>query len=97
LGKEKNIEDDQWIPTGVQTVSTYQYRDGERLVTKQRIVEEFETGIQPYYKNPKRIESLNENNGGIVNENYLNDSNNRVASYRPKYSAPHEEQRRIKL
>jgi hypothetical protein len=97
LGKEKNIEDDQWIPTGLQTVSTYQYRDGERLVTKQRIVEEFETGIQPYYKNPKRIGSLDENNGGIVNENYLNDSNSRVASYRAKYSAPHEEQRRMKL
>lgn len=81
-------------------MSTFQYRDGERLVTKQRIVEEFETGIQPYYKNPKRIDLLDEPIGGVVNQNFLNDDSNRTASLRAnvtKYDKPIEEQRRMKL
>ena len=94
MGKEKNVDADQWIPTGLQTISTHQYRDGDRLVTKQRIVEEFETNVQPYYKNPQRMANLEESDialrgmgmnrvGGVINETYLHDDdNNRLASFR---------------
>jgi hypothetical protein len=71
LGKKPYVSEDQYVPTGLQTVSTYQYKDGERLVTKQRIVEEYETGVEPYYKNPK-LRELYEERGGIVNQTFEN-------------------------
>ena len=95
MGKEKNVDADQWIPTGLQTISTHQYRDGDRLVTKQRIVEEFETNIQPYYKNPQRMDNLEESDialrgvtlNGAINEAYLNEDANRLASFRATNAA----------
>lgn len=69
LGKKTDTKSDEFLPTGLQTVSTYQYRDGDRLVTKQKIVEEYETGIEPYYKNPQLKEKLNEM-GAFVNNSY---------------------------
>jgi hypothetical protein len=50
LRKEK---DDKWIPTGYQTINTSQYVDGTMMVTKKIIREEYETGVEPYYKNSK--------------------------------------------
>ncbi|RMZ92958.1 hypothetical protein BpHYR1_044144, partial [Brachionus plicatilis] len=69
LGKRASAKSDEFVPTGLQTVSTYQYRDGDRLVTKQKIVEEYETGVEPYYKNPQLKEKLHDM-GAFVNENF---------------------------
>jgi hypothetical protein len=52
LGDQNAIVEENWVPTGVQTITTEQYRDGDKLVTKQRILEEYETGVEAYYKNP---------------------------------------------
>ena len=87
FGKENKSVEEEWVPTGLQTISTYQYRDGDRLVTKQRVVEEFETGIEPYYKNPRLRERIEEANistnlNGVVNETYENDDSSRLASFR---------------
>ena len=87
LGEEV-IEED-WVPTGVQTISTEQYRDGERLVTKQRILEEYETGVEAYYKNPTVRE-------GHINEAY--DANETI--YNVRTNQPHmssEDRLRVKL
>jgi hypothetical protein len=88
LGKKPQTEE-EWVPTGLQTVSTYQYRDGDRLVTKQKVVEEYETNVEPYYKNPSlRLanQSLNQSQltlqqprphsrmDGIINETFQSDS-----------------------
>jgi hypothetical protein len=83
---EYQNEDEDWSPTGLQTISTYQYRDGDKLVTKQKIVEEFETGVEPYYKNP-RLKELNQmnmiNSGiGVINDNFLDNDESRLASFR---------------
>ena len=110
MGREKSVEADQWVPTGLQTISTHQYRDGERLVTKQRIVEEFETDVQPYYKNPKRMDTLDETTADIAmrgvrssangNESYSYEDANRLASFRAnnaQNSTHIEDSRRVKL
>ncbi|CAF0850456.1 unnamed protein product [Brachionus calyciflorus] len=60
LGKRASVNSDDYVPTGLQTISTYQYRDGDRLVTKQKIIEEYETGVEPYYKNPQLKERIQE-------------------------------------
>ncbi len=77
---ESNESTNGWAPTGLQSISTYQYRDGEQLVTRHKIVDEFENGVQPYYKNPlaKPIDL-----SGIINETFDNEENeNRLASFR---------------
>lgn len=68
LGKRPAVNDDLYVPTGLQTVSTFQYKDGDRLVTKQKILEEYETGVEPYYKNPKMREQQQNANGGLFNQ-----------------------------
>lgn len=69
-----NVDDsDDWIPTGIQTISTHQYRDGGKLVTKHTILEEYETNVQPYYKQPKPV--IN------VNEAFENDDNLRFINF----------------
>ena len=67
-GNTDDVNENEWVPTGLQTISTHQYRDGEKLVTKHSILEEYETGVQPYYKQPRL-------NQGIVNDTFENDDN----------------------
>jgi hypothetical protein len=82
--KNKSMgNEDEYVPTGLQTISTYQYKDGERLVTKQKIIEEYETGVEPYYKNPKMRDMYEDQRGanaamskttlGNVNNNFEDD------------------------
>ncbi len=68
MGEQTDLMDEEWVPTGMQTISTHQYRDGEKLVTKQRILEEYETGVEAFYKNPELKEAYN--------EGFVNDENN---------------------
>lgn len=82
------------MPTGLQTISTHQYRDGDKLVTKQRILEEYETGVEPYYKNPELKEKMEL--AGVFNESFDNDDLFRLANMRPGGQAA-DEQRRVKL
>jgi hypothetical protein len=96
---------DDYVPTGLQTISTYQYRDGDKLVTKQRIVEEYETGVEPFYKNPKLGDKLvaeqkaanSANVGGRVNETFENDDHYKVSTITLNPNTTSEEQIRIKL
>lgn len=99
---ENGANDDEYVPTGLQTISTYQYQDGDKLVTKQRIVEEYETGVEPYYKNPRMADKYLETNSGRVNDTYENDYDDQQQQYKlatitlnPNTSS--EEQIRIKL
>ena len=74
-----------WAPTGLQTVSTYQYRDGpknEILVTKQKVIDEFESGVEPYYKNPhiRDLPLL-----GIVNDSYVASEHAAAAANNDRY------------
>lgn len=87
-------DDEDWVPTGLQTISTHQYRDGDKLVTKQRILEEYETGVEPYYKNPELKEKMEL--AGVFNESFDNDDLFRLANMRPGGQAA-DEQRRVKL
>jgi hypothetical protein len=83
LGKKAYVNEEQYVPTGLQTVSTYQYKDGERLVTKQKIIEEYETGVQPFYKNPKLRELFEKRGGvggGFVNQTFENDDIYKISS-----------------
>ena len=41
--------------------------EGDKLVTKHSILEEYETGVQPYYKQPRL-------NQGIVNDTFEDDN-----------------------
>lgn len=96
--RNENTRDD-YVPTGLQTISTYQYRDGDKLVTKQRIVEEYETGVEPYYKNPKLADKYLEQKHvvGQVNETFENDDHYKVATITLNPNTNAEEQIRIKL
>jgi hypothetical protein len=99
LGKRAygNANENEYVPTGLQTVSTYQYKDGERLVTKQKIIEEYETGVPAFYKNPKMRE-LYEERGGIVNQTFENDDIYKVATIgRHNQSAVSNDRLRIKF
>lgn len=89
-------DDDDFVPTGLQQISTYQYRDGDKLVTKQRIVEEYETGVEPYYKNPK-MAVAHSNPVGRVNETFENDEHYKVATITLNPNTSAEEHIRIKL
>lgn len=80
LGRKSKYEE-EYVPTGLQTISTYQYRDGNRLVTKQKIIEEYETGVEPYYKNPK-LRDRQEECGAFVNENFENDDQYNISTAR---------------
>jgi hypothetical protein len=86
VGDQDELIEEDWVPTGIQSISTHQYRDGEKLVTKQRILEEYETGVEAYYKNP----GLRENYG--INEGFENDDNIKSAR-----SNQIEEHLRVKL
>ena len=83
--------DENWVPTGLQTISTTQYRDGDKVVTKQKILEEYETGVEPYYKNPNLKE-----NKERTNESFQNDDPYKVIGG-TRIDAPKQEPRRIKL
>lgn len=88
LGDQNALIEEDWVPTGVQTVCTEQYRDGEKLVTKQRILEEYETGVEAYYKNPG------------IRENHSNeafDSNETINSARTLQGLSPEDRIRVKL
>ena len=87
VGEHNESIDDEWVPTGLQTISTHQYRDGEKLVTKQHILEEYETGVEAYYKNPGLKDSL-----AVCNDAFDNDDNLRTAR-----SVQLDEQLRAKL
>ncbi len=92
-------DDGDWVPTGLQTISTHQYRDGDKLITKQRILEEYETGVEPYYKNPEMRDKLE---SGILNESFDRDEAFRLANIcldpaLNSIGAVAEEQRRVKL
>ena len=87
MGEHNESIDDEWVPTGLQTISTHQYRDGEKLVTKQHILEEYETGVEAYYKNPGLKDSL-----AVCNDAFDNDDNLRTAR-----SVQLDEQLRAKL
>lgn len=84
LGDQNALKEENWVPTGVQTISTEQYRDGDKLVTKQRILEEYETGVDAYYKNPAIRESH-------INEGFENGTLGSVITNQP------EEHLRVKL
>lgn len=88
MGNNDDVNENEWIPTGLQTISTHQYRDGERLVTKHSILEEYETGVQPYYKQPRV-------NHGVVNETFEPEDNLRFINFGVNH--PHEENLRQKL
>lgn len=88
LGDQNALTEEDWVPTGIQTISTEQYRDGEKLVTKQRILEEYETGVEAYYKNP----SARENH---MNEGFEADET--INSIRTNQPLSVEERMRVKL
>jgi hypothetical protein len=67
MGNSDYVNENDWVPTGLQTISTHQYREGDKLVTKHSILEEYETGVQPYYKQPRL-------NQGIVNDTFEDDN-----------------------
>ena len=69
MGNSDYVNENDWVPTGLQTISTHQYRDGDKLVTKHSILEEYETGVQPYYKQPRL-----HGNQGIVNDTFEDDN-----------------------
>lgn len=88
LGDQNALMEGDWVPTGVQTVTTEQFRDGDKLVTKQRILEEYETGVEAYYKNPS------------VRENHLNDAfdpDETIYSIRTNQPLSPEDRLRVKL
>jgi hypothetical protein len=94
--QDESYGDDDWVPTGLQTISTYQYRDGDKLVTKQKILEEYETGIEPYYKNPSLREKYELTNG-FVNDTFVNDDNFRLSSVLSTQNRLYDENKRAKL
>lgn len=96
LGKRSSTYSDDYVPTGLQTISTYQYRDGDRLVTKQRIIEEYETGVEPYYKNPK-LKDKYEESGEFVNETFDSEDYHRGASVRLNPNSILSDKTRVKL
>ena len=88
LGEQNALIEEDWVPTGIQTISTEQYRDGEKLVTKQRILEEFETGVEAYYKNPSV-------RGTHLNDGF--DADETINSIRTNQPLSVEERMRVKL
>jgi hypothetical protein len=89
-------DSNDWVPTGLQTISTHQYRDGEVLVTRQKIKKEYETGVEPYYKNPYVI-GTNRVNLGYNSHNYSSGDIYRAYSNNVMLQPVVEEPKRVKL
>nr|QVK45736.1 G protein-coupled receptor [Proales similis] len=76
-------DQNKWVPTGLQTISSYSYRDGDQTITKQKVVSEYEKGVQPFYKNPELAAEIKEPKG-CMNVAYESDSDGGTIERRAK-------------
>lgn len=49
------VHEPDYVPTGVQTVYTERYLDGDQLITKQKVTEELQTRVPAYYKAQPKV------------------------------------------